>query len=130
MNVWMLLMQPLLGTWPKTQACSPKWEWNWRPFGSQAGTQSTEPHQPLVYILGGVHLGCFCLLAVVNNDAMNMSVQVSVRVPFPPFVEKTTVAPLYCLCFFVKDQLTIFVGLFLDSILFRSSMCSFTNTTL
>ena len=28
----------------------PDWESNWRPFGSQAGTQSTEPHQPgLVY---------------------------------------------------------------------------------
>ena len=25
---------------------SPDWESNWQPFGSQAGTQSTEPHQP------------------------------------------------------------------------------------
>ena len=24
----------------------PGWEWNWRPFGSQASAQSTEPHQP------------------------------------------------------------------------------------
>ena len=24
----------------------PDWESNWQPFGSQAGTQSTEPHQP------------------------------------------------------------------------------------
>ena len=24
----------------------PTWESNWRPLGSQAGTQSTEPHQP------------------------------------------------------------------------------------
>ena len=24
----------------------PDWKMNWRPFGSQAGTQSTEPHQP------------------------------------------------------------------------------------
>ena len=24
----------------------PDWELNWRPFGLQAGTQSTEPHQP------------------------------------------------------------------------------------
>ena len=23
---------------------------NWRPFGSQAGTQSTEPHQPRLYV--------------------------------------------------------------------------------
>ena len=24
----------------------PDWEWNQQPFGLQAGTQSTEPHQP------------------------------------------------------------------------------------
>ena len=24
----------------------PDWELNWRPFGSRAHTQSTEPHQP------------------------------------------------------------------------------------
>ena len=24
----------------------PDWESNWQPFGSQVGTQSTEPHQP------------------------------------------------------------------------------------
>ena len=24
----------------------PDWEWNQQPFGSQAGTQFTEPHQP------------------------------------------------------------------------------------
>ena len=24
----------------------PDWEWNQQPFGSQAGIQSTEPHQP------------------------------------------------------------------------------------
>ena len=24
----------------------PNWESNWRPYGSQAGTQSIEPHQP------------------------------------------------------------------------------------
>ena len=36
----------LLRTWPATQACALDWELNQRPFGSQAGTQSTEPHQP------------------------------------------------------------------------------------
>ena len=44
-NVWLPLMCPLLGTWPATQACA-DWESNWWPFGSQAGTRSTEPHQP------------------------------------------------------------------------------------
>ena len=29
----------------------PDWELNWLPFGSQAGTQSTEPHQQGHYIL-------------------------------------------------------------------------------
>ena len=29
----------------------PDWESNWRPFGLQAGTQSTEPHQPGLYNL-------------------------------------------------------------------------------
>ena len=24
----------------------PDWEWNWPPFGLQAGSQSTKPHQP------------------------------------------------------------------------------------
>ena len=36
-----------IGTWPATQAHgSPDEESNWQPFGSKAGAQSTEPHQP------------------------------------------------------------------------------------
>ena len=45
-NVWLPLACPLLGTWPAAQACALDWESNWQPFGSQAGTQSTELHQP------------------------------------------------------------------------------------
>ena len=45
-NVWLPLVCPLLGTWPPTQACALDWELNRQSFGSQAGTQSTEPHQP------------------------------------------------------------------------------------
>ena len=37
---------PTKGTWPATQAGALDWELNWRPFGSQASTQSTKPHQP------------------------------------------------------------------------------------
>ena len=42
-NVWLPLAQPLLGTWPATQACAllgiePA------TLGSQARAQSTEPH--------------------------------------------------------------------------------------
>ena len=44
--MWLPLMRPLLGTWPATQACALDWESNQQPFGSQAGAQSTEPHQP------------------------------------------------------------------------------------
>ena len=32
--------------WSATQACALDRESNQQPFGSQAGTQSTEPHQP------------------------------------------------------------------------------------
>ena len=45
-NAWLPLKHPLLGTWPPTQAGTLDWESSQRPFGSQAGTQSTEPHQP------------------------------------------------------------------------------------
>ena len=43
---WLPLTCPQLGTRITTQACALDWEWNRRPFGSQANTQSTEPHQP------------------------------------------------------------------------------------
>ena len=46
MDVWLYLTCPLLGTWPATQPSGPRWESNWWPFGSQASTQSTEPHHP------------------------------------------------------------------------------------
>ena len=49
-NVWLPLRHPLLGTGPSTQAWALIWEWNEQPFGSQAGTQSAEPHQPGPYL--------------------------------------------------------------------------------
>ena len=49
-NVWLPLTYPLLGTWPTTQACTLDWESNWQPFGSQAGIQPTQPHQPGLYL--------------------------------------------------------------------------------
>ena len=49
-SVWLPLMYNLLGTWPLGMC--PDWESNKRPLGLQAGTQSTEPHQPgFTYIL-------------------------------------------------------------------------------
>ena len=44
--MWLPPILPPLGTWPETQACALNWEWNQRPFGSQAGTQSTGQHRP------------------------------------------------------------------------------------
>ena len=45
-NVWLPLMTPPPGNLARNPGMCPDWESNWRPFGSQAGTQSTELHQP------------------------------------------------------------------------------------
>ena len=46
-SVWSLLVHPQVGTWPATHpGMCPDWESNMQPFGSQADTQSIEPHQP------------------------------------------------------------------------------------
>ena len=37
---------PPTGNMAHNPGMCPDWGSNWRPFGSQAGTQSTEPHQP------------------------------------------------------------------------------------
>ena len=37
---------PLTGDLARNPGMCPDWELNWRPFDLQAGTQSTEPHQP------------------------------------------------------------------------------------
>ena len=41
-----LSLAPYRGQGPTTQACALDWESNQLPFGLQASTQSTEPHQP------------------------------------------------------------------------------------
>ena len=45
-TVWLALTRPPLGTWPLTQACALTGNQTSGSFGSQAGIQSTEPHQP------------------------------------------------------------------------------------
>ena len=45
-----LLHSPNWGPGPNPGMC-PDWESNRRPFASQAGTQSTEPHQPMAFML-------------------------------------------------------------------------------
>ena len=42
--------EPPSGDLAHNPSMCPDWELNWRPFGSQAGTQSTEPQQPGLYI--------------------------------------------------------------------------------
>ena len=44
-NVWLPLASPT-GDLAHNSGMCPELEWNGRPFGSQASTQSTEPHQP------------------------------------------------------------------------------------
>ena len=58
--VWLPLTCPLMGTWPATQACALDWDSNQWPFGSQAGTQSTDPHQP------GLQMLIFCFSVFVS----------------------------------------------------------------
>ena len=55
-KVWMPLMHPPL----RTCMC-PDWELNWRPFGSQAGTQHSEPHQPGPYTVLDIPLSTLYL---------------------------------------------------------------------
>ena len=40
------LCAPPTGDLARNPGTCPDWDSNWRPFGSQAGPQSTEPHQP------------------------------------------------------------------------------------
>ena len=45
-NVWLPLTPPQTGDLACNPGMYPNWESNLQPFGSQAGAQSTEPHQP------------------------------------------------------------------------------------
>ena len=55
----------------------PDWEWNQRPFGSQAGAQSTKPHKPgWSYFLGIIHL-----LIYLPDKIMLHETRVKVFVP-------------------------------------------------
>ena len=42
----LLCTAPSTGDLAHNPGMCPDWESNWQPFGSQASTQSTEPHQP------------------------------------------------------------------------------------
>ena len=54
--MWLPLECPLLGNLAHNPGICPDWESNWRPFGSQTSTQSTEPYQPGLSSKSGVAL--------------------------------------------------------------------------
>ena len=57
---------PPTGDLAHNTGMGPDWEWNCRPFGYQAGTQSTEPHKPgLVFCFD---LFCFLLFFLMEVD--------------------------------------------------------------
>ena len=57
-NVWLPVICPSIGDLALNPGMCPNWELNWQHFGLQAGTQSTEPHQPGFYF--GFSLGRCC----------------------------------------------------------------------
>ena len=61
-NVWLPLTHPQLGDLACNPGICPDWESNWRPLGFQAGTQSTEPHQP------GLNCAACGLLFFIQSD--------------------------------------------------------------
>ena len=88
------LTHPLLGTWPTTQACACDWESNWRPFGSQAGTQSTEPHQPgsNLYFLNPSLFPLIPLIFLLSSNNQNVLC-----------VYQSVFVLCICLCCFLYD---------------------------
>ena len=60
----------------------------------------------------------FELITVKNGRSVSRT-HTGLDVP-APFDEETIFAPLYCLCSFVKDQLTIFMGVYFMGSLFCS----------
>ena len=50
-NVWFPLTRPSpIGDLARNPGMYSDWKSNWQPFGSQADTQSTEPHQPGLFL--------------------------------------------------------------------------------
>ena len=66
---------PPTGDPARNPGMCPDWELNWRPFGSQASTRSTEPHQPGLFssycvlgtILSIVHILIHCNIVWISK---------------------------------------------------------------
>ena len=62
------------------------WELNWRPFGLQAGTQSTEPNQPehtgpFLFALRSMSCTCSAVLYITERLTPCMSVSMEADSP-------------------------------------------------
>ena len=64
-NVWLPRACPAPGYMAYDPGMCPDWEWNQQPSGSQAGTQSTEPHQwGITFGICLTALGKFAMLCI------------------------------------------------------------------
>ena len=59
------LSRTLIGDLAHNPGMCPDWESSQRPFGSQAGAQSTEPHQPGLFSVFNQNV--YVLLAIIND---------------------------------------------------------------
>ena len=65
----------------------PDWDWNQRPFGSQAGAQSTEPHQPWLdlgfynfyIIFSGFTVSFYTFLLTIDTVKVKIKTKVFLR---------------------------------------------------
>ena len=98
---WVVSCTPPTGDLAHNPGICPDWEWNQRPFGSQAGTQSTEPHQPgqklFLTVLESPTWSCFgdsclpgswsepscCVLTWQKGQGIFLGTLLKVRAPSP-----------------------------------------------
>ena len=66
----------------------PNWELNWRPFGSQDGTQSTEPHQPGLFYFSSCPLHYMSFLFMYMSGSP----------PYPHPWQNISFLKEFCLC--------------------------------
>ena len=71
--MWGASPMPPTGDLALNPSMCPDWELNQQPFGSQVGTQSTEPHQTglvhITYIYYGLHV-CVPLKFIYRNPSL------------------------------------------------------------
>ena len=73
--MWLPLMHPLLRDLARNPGMCPDWESNQRPFGSQAGAQSTEPHQAGLFFYMPLVLNCISASASWRTQTVTLSLR-------------------------------------------------------